>query len=268
VITSFRMYEAVPAAAAAWRALFGRVFGDLGLDIRIVEHKFPQPIDALWAEPELCCAFMCGWPFARSTSGMQAIAAPVPSPSRYEGLPRYCSDFVARAESGFGRLEDAFGYRFGWMAENSHSGFNAPRAHLARFVQPGRTALFAQSVGPLGNPARTLEALRARSVDVVAVDGFYLDLVRRHDPARLEGLAVVDSTPWMPIPLLVAAPSIEPAVVGRLQEHLLRVHGRPGYGALLASVLLSRFVAPDVAAYQATERLRESAERAGYAAIR
>ena len=75
MITSFRMYEAVPAAATAWRALFARVFADLALDIRIVEHKFPQPIEALWAEPELCCAFMCGWPFARSTAGMRAIAA-------------------------------------------------------------------------------------------------------------------------------------------------------------------------------------------------
>ena len=125
------MYDAVPAAAAAWRALFGRVFADLALDIRIVEHKFPQPIDALWAEPDLCCAFMCGWPFARSAAGMQAIAAPVPSPTRYGQLPRYCSDYIAREESGFERIEDAFGYRFGWMAENSHSGFNAPRAHLA-----------------------------------------------------------------------------------------------------------------------------------------
>lgn len=262
------MYEAVPSAAAAWRALFEQVFADLGLDIAIIEHRFPQPIDALWAEPELCCAFMCGWPFARSTSGMQAIAAPVPSPPRYGGLPRYCSDFVARQESGFERLEDAFGYRFGWMAENSHSGFNAPRAHLASFVTPGRPALFADSIGPLGNPAKTLEALRSRSADLVAVDGFYLDLVRRHDPARLESLRVVASTAWMPIPLLVAAPGIDAAVVERLRGHLLKLHELPRYRGLLDPVLLARFAAPDVASYRQTEALRERAEHAGYSRIR
>jgi ABC-type phosphate/phosphonate transport system substrate-binding protein len=268
VITSFRMYEAAPSAAAAWRALFGRVFADLGLDIAIIEHRFPQPIDALWAEPELCCAFMCGWPFARSTAGMQAIAAPVPSPPRYEGQPRYCSDFVAREESGFERLEDAFGYRFGWMAENSHSGFNAPRAHLASFVTAERSTLFSDSVGPLGNPAKTLEALRARSADLVAVDGFYLDLVRHHDAARLENLRVIASTPWMPIPLLVAAPGVDSAIVERLREHLVRLHEWPEYRALLAPVLLARFVAPDVPSYRQTEALRERAERAGYPQIR
>jgi ABC-type phosphate/phosphonate transport system substrate-binding protein len=211
---------------------------------------------------------MCGWPFARSTPAMQAIAAPVPSPPRYEGLARYCSDFVSREESGFERLEDAFGYRFGWMAEGSHSGFNAPRAHLAGFVTVQRPSLFARSVGPLGNPARTLEALRARSADVVAIDGFYLDLVRRHDPARLANLRVIDSTPWMPIPLLVAAPAIDPRVVERLRDHLLHVHESPAYAALLEPVLVSRFVAIDPASYQATEAMRERAERAGYAAIR
>jgi ABC-type phosphate/phosphonate transport system substrate-binding protein len=260
------MYEAVPAAAAAWRALFERVFADLDLDIRVIEHRHPQPIDALWAEPELCCAFMCGWPFARSP-GMQAIAAPVPSPPRYQGEARYCSDFVARAESGFDRLEDAFGHRFGWMAESSHSGFNAPRAHLAGFATANRPKLFSASVGPLGNPAKTLEALRAGTVDVVAVDGFYLDLVRRHEPARLEGLSVIASTPWAPIPLLVAAPGIPVDVVARLQGQLIQAHELAGYAELLEPVLLLRFAAPDVAAYAETERMRERAERAGYAAI-
>ena len=87
LITSFRMYAAVPRAAQAWRALFERVFADTGADIRVIEHRWPDPIAELWAKPELCCAFMCGWPFARSVV-MQAIAAPVPSPPRYAGLPR------------------------------------------------------------------------------------------------------------------------------------------------------------------------------------
>lgn len=262
------MYEAVPAAAAAWRALFGRVFADLGLDIRVIEHRHPQPIDALWAESELCCAFMCGWPFARSPVPMQAIAVPVPSPPRYAGQPRYCSDFVARSESGFTRLEDAFGQRFGWMAESSHSGFNAPRAHLADFLTVERPKLFSESIGPLGNPAKTLEALRAGTVDIVAVDGFYLDLVRHHEPMRLDGLRVIASTPWAPIPLLVAATGIPVEVVGQLRGYLTRVHELPGYAELLEPVLLSRFAAPDVSAYAETERMRERAERAGYAAIR
>ena len=268
MITSFRMYNAVPRAAAAWRALFERVFADLGLDVRVIDHGFPLAIESLWGDPELCCAFMCGWPFARSPVAMQAIAAPVPSPARYQGLPRYCSDYLAREDSGWTTLEQSFGQRYGWMAENSHSGLNAPRAHLATFTSAERPSLFSSAVGPLGNPARTIEALRSRAVDVVAVDGFYLDLMRHYDPARLSGLVALGSTPWSPIPLLVAAPGIGPAVVARLRQYLLNLHTRADYQPALAAVLLSRFVAPDIPAYAETERMRESAERAGYTTIR
>jgi hypothetical protein len=135
--TSFRMYNAGPRAAAAWRTLFGRVFADLALDIRIIEHGWPDPIDALWQRPDLCGAFMCGWPFVRSARAIQPIAAPVPSPPRYAGLPRYCSEFLVRADSGWTSLAQTFGHRFGWMAADSQSGFNAP-PRLPRLVRHRR----------------------------------------------------------------------------------------------------------------------------------
>jgi ABC-type phosphate/phosphonate transport system substrate-binding protein len=262
------MYNAGPKAAAAWRALFGRVFADAGLDVRMIEHGWPRPIEALWDEPGLFSAFMCGWPFARSTVGMQAIAAPVPSPARYRSLARYCSDYLVREDSGWTTLEETFGRRFGWMAESSQSGFNAPRADLARHVSPQRSRLFAEAIGPLGNPARTLEALRERRVDVVALDGFYIDLVRHHDPEKLAGLRVVGSTPWTPIPLLVAAPGIDAALVEGLRRQLLGLHEVPAYTPLLADVLLTRFDAPAPGAYAELERLARISLEAGYDAIR
>ena len=267
MITSFRMYNAVPRAAQAWRALFERVFAETNIDIRIVEHGWPAPIDALWREPELCCAFMCGWPFVRA-GRMQAIAAPVPSPQRYEGLPRYCSEFLVREDSGLRSLEDTFGHRLGWMAADSQSGFNAPRAHLARFVGPHRPALFAEVRGPLGTPMKALEALRAGAVDVTALDSFFLDLCRYHEPAKLDGIRSVATTPWTPIPLLVAAPGVDRDAVSRLRSHLVTIDTLPSYAALLADVLLARFVEPDAKAYRALEAMAQSAADAGYETIR
>jgi ABC-type phosphate/phosphonate transport system substrate-binding protein len=261
------MYNAVPAAARAWRALFERVFSDTGLDIAVIEHRWPEPIAELWARADLCCAFMCGWPFARSGQ-MQAIAAPVPSPPRYAGLPRYCSEFLVREASGWTSLEDTFGHRFGWMAADSQSGFNAPRAHLARFVAPHRPSLYSQSIGPLGSPMKALEALREHRVDVTALDGFFLDLVRRHEPARLEGIGCIATTAWSPIPPLVAAPGVERTIVERLRERLLAAHEAPGLQPLLADVLVERFVAAPVAAYGELESLAGFAAARGYAEIR
>ena len=267
MITSFRMYNAVPRAAEAWRALFERVFSEVGVSIRIIDHKAPEPIDALWEKPDLCCAFMCGWPFIRSPS-MQAIAAPVPLPRRYQNLPRYCSEFLVRESTGRQTLEQTFGSRFGWMSDNSQSGFNAPRAHLARLVTPDRPRLYSEVLGPLGTPIKALQALHQRQVDVVALDSFFLDLCRQHEPTKLAGIRCVATTEWTPIPLLVAAPGVDEAVIGRLREHLLAIDRERAYAPLLADVLLKRFVAPNCASYRELEDQASYAIEANYERIR
>jgi ABC-type phosphate/phosphonate transport system substrate-binding protein len=248
-VTSFRMYEAGARAAQAWRKLFERVFADAGVEVAFLEHGHPQPLADLWTREGLLSAFMCGRPFALSDPGLQAVAAPVPSPARYQSLPRYCSDYVAREDSGWQRLEEAFGSRFGWMAPDSQSGFHAARNHLA-MLDPRGEGVFAESIGPLGNPRKCLEALQAGEVDVVALDSYYLDLARRHDPALVENSIVIGHTPWTPIPLLVAAPGVEGDVVERVREVLLECHEAPGYGPLLEHVLLKRFAVAEVSLWR------------------
>ena len=262
------MYNASASAGAAWRALFGRVFDDAGVKVEVIEHGAPQPIHDLWSRENLCCAFMCGWPFTRANPPMQAIAAPVPAPARYAGLARYCSEFLVREASGWMTLEDTFGHRFGWMAANSQSGFNAPRAHLARFIARDRPALFREVVGPLGTPALSLKALRESRADVVALDGFYLDLLRHDDPSALAGIRSVASTDWTPIPLLVAAPAVPAGIVEKLRTCLLEAGERPAYAPLLAAACVQRFETPDVESYRPLESMAEDAIRRGYETIR
>lgn len=267
LVTSFRMYNAGAHAAAAWRALFGKLFDELSLDIEVIEHGWPDPIDALWTRPDLCCAFMCGWPFVRSPAGMQPIAAPVPSPARYEDLPRYCSEFLVREASGWTTLAQTFGRRFGWMAQDSQSGFNAPRAHLARLTSVDRPTLYAQVLGPLGTPMRTLDALRSGEVDVIALDSYFLDLCRVHQPSLLAGIRTVATTPWTPIPLLVAAPNVSPSIVAALRARLVTLHDDAGYAALLRDVLVRRFVTPEPNAYRVLQAMAADANARGYEVI-
>ena len=154
------------------------------------------------------------------------------------------------------------------MAADSQSGFNAPRAHLARFVTRQRPALFAEVRGPLGSPMKALDALRAGEIDVVALDGYFLDLVRHHEPGRVDGLECVGVTEWTPMPLLVAAPAIPPATVRDLSKFLESIHERSAYAPLLAEVLLERFEAPRLAEYGTLEEMARFAAERGYEEIR
>jgi ABC-type phosphate/phosphonate transport system substrate-binding protein len=264
-VTSSRMYNAAPPARAAWEALLARAFQGTGAEVAFIEHGFPTPIDQLWREPALFGAFMCGWPFSRADRPMQAIAVPIPSPARYEGRPRYRSEFLVREDRGWTTIQQTFWHRIGWMARDSQSGFNAPRHFLAAFANG--EPLYAESHGPYVTPMKTLNALREGEVDVVALDGFFLDLLRRHDPARLQGLRTVAETAWTPIPLLVAAPGVEASRVERLRANLLRLGEQEGDAALLGDAMLRGFTAPRLEDYAVFEEMAREAESRRYPEI-
>ena len=124
---------------------------------RYIDHAAPAPLEDLWARDDLGAAFMCGFPFASAARKPRLLAAPVPSPPRYGGRPRYCTDFVVRADRRFAHLRDTFGGRIGWTVEHSQSGYNAVRHHLLRAA--GAAAAVPQWVGPLVTPRRVIDAV-------------------------------------------------------------------------------------------------------------
>jgi ABC-type phosphate/phosphonate transport system substrate-binding protein len=253
---------------AAWNNLFGSVFLELGLDVEIIDHPWPRPIESLWTRPDLLCGFMCGWPFINSPVPIKPLAVPVLAPSRYQGNSRYCSEFLARRDSGWTTLSESFGHRFGYMTENSQSGFHAPRSALAPFARQRGGTLFSAVIGPLDTPARSLAALRDSEVDLIALDSFYLDLLRAHRPEALDGVMMLASTAWTAMPLLVAANAAADEIVACLATKLTSLHEEPQYVDMLSAVLVRRFEAPDIDSYSALNQLATSATQLGYQTMR
>jgi ABC-type phosphate/phosphonate transport system substrate-binding protein len=108
------MYASSAPLSAAWNSLLAWVSAVSGVDLEVIEHAYPAPLDDLWAREDMGCVFMCGYPWALRTERPRLLAAPVPSPARYEGRPVYVSDFVVRADSRFKTLEDTFGARLAY----------------------------------------------------------------------------------------------------------------------------------------------------------
>lgn len=271
LIASTRMYDVAPAMKAAWRALLAAAHARAGLDVRYIEHAWPDPIGELWERPGLCGAFMCGWPYAAALEAgraFKAVASVVPDWPAYAGQPRYRSEFLVRADSPWQSLADAAGSRYGWMVRDSQSGWNAPRAALAELAAAAGGALFAESKGPYGNPRGLLCALAEREIDLTAVDGWYLDLLREHDPGALAGLRTLAFTAWTPNPLLVAGPDVDAAIAGRLSDALLALHHDPACAPLLRNARVARFVRAEPGRYAALADMARAAAARGYPEIR
>ena len=265
MIACSRMYDVAPGAAAAWRTLLEWTARRAGVDMTVIDHPFPAPLEDLWERTDLGCAFMCGWPWAERARPPRLLAAPVPAAPRYGGRPVYFTDFVVRDDSPYRTLADTFGGRIAYTVETSHSGWNAARHHLLRYRTPARPTLYREVRGPYISGRRVAPAVLGGEVDVGPMDSYFLDLLRRHAPDVVAGLRVIESTAPAPIPPLVAAPDADADACGRVTAALLEAHGE--LKPVLDELLLARFAAVSPDDYRVTRDRAREAVAAGYPRI-
>jgi hypothetical protein len=80
MIGNARMYAQDATTADAWRSVLEWVSHRSGAAFDVVDYPAPQPLAARGRDPDLACAFMCGYPFG---------AAPRPARSRHRCPARH-----------------------------------------------------------------------------------------------------------------------------------------------------------------------------------
>ncbi len=263
LIANARMYAVTPDVRAAWQTLFAWVAEASGVPLVYIDHAAPAPLEALWARTDLGAAFMCGFPYASAVPQPHLVAAPVPSPPRYDGLPQYCTDFVVRTDSPFIRLRDAFGGRIGWTVRHSQSGYNAVRHHLLHYGQESKAPLFTQWVGPLLTPRRVIDAVLDGTIDVGPLDSYVHDLLKKNEPETTRRLRIVETTAMTPIPPLIAAHTVTSNIVERLRQAFLSSATAAGLSATFNTLMISSFASANPADYIGLLAQAQKADRAG-----
>ncbi len=236
-----RMYSVNAATAAAWRTVLQWVVDRAQVDCEVIDYPPPQPLADLWARSDMGCAFMCGYPYARSSPRPLLLAAPVPKLERCSGEPIYWTDIVVRVDSPIRDIGGTFGRRFAFTAEDSQSGWQAPRALLALFAHDRGGPLFSKVLGPLRTPRAVVEAVIAGDTDAGPLDSYAHALLRMTEPDLASRLRVVATTPPTAIPTFVAAVSTPPADARRITEALLAVHESAWLEPARAMLCLERF---------------------------
>jgi len=255
------MYSATPAARRAWSELLGWVLERAGLGWEIVEYAAPAPLGALWERDDLGCAMMCGLPWSRRRPRPILVAAPVPSPVRYDGKPIYFTDIAVRADAPFERLEDTFGGVVGYTLRDSMSGYVALRAHLLPCREASGSPLYAKAVGGFVNARSVIEALAAGTIDVGPLDSYYHDLLKRGDAELAAKVKTVASTAAAPIPPFVATGMVANADLARLRSALDAASTAPEVAAQRAALLLDRLTVPAESDYDALASVLDAATR-------
>lgn len=263
-ISNARMYGVTPGAEAAWQALLAHVADDAGLALAYTPWPAPDPLEKLWARPDLGCVLMCGYPIALRLADVVPIAAVIPALAWAGGRAAYRSDFIVRRDSGFQSLEDTFGGHFGWTVAHSHSGFNAPRHHLLAFRTPERPRLYARATGNLVTARKILDSVLTGDIDVGPLDAYWHALIALHDPKLVKNIRVVDSTALSPIPAFVASPALGKDRIRRLRSAFAQAGKQAWFPALAQNLLIQGFSAVELGDFAKTLRWRDEAECVGY----
>lgn len=264
MIANARMYSVSPAVAELWRRLLRAVIARAGCDVEWVDHGEPAPIDDLWRREDMAAVFMCGLPYSLSQSTVRLLAAPVPSPAEFRGLPQYWSEMVVRSGSPFRTLEDTFGGRIALTVPDSQSGCIAALHHL--MTVGGRVPLYGEVITPRVTPLGAMSAVIDGAADVAPIDSYAYCLLQKYRPDLTSRLRIVAQTMPTPIPPLVASMQL-PLVWGdapgldRLQRALLEAHTDAAIAPLMEGLLLERFVRPHEHAYDALRLNFEAASR-------
>ena len=241
------MYNLSPRISTLWDQLFHWLADRSGVELEVIAHAAPAPLSELWARPDMGAVFMCGFPFSQLSPAErpQPLAAPVSLADWANGQPVYASQIVAARDKQLTEADLATA-RWGWTVRDSQSGYNAPREFFAMLANRPSAA---QTVGSLLNPRGVVDAIRSDTIDVGAIDAYAFQLMAMHEPDMIAPLRIVATTKPAPFPLLVAARQQSADIVDALRAALLGAHQDTEGSDILASLGLSAFAKPDVAAY-------------------
>jgi ABC-type phosphate/phosphonate transport system substrate-binding protein len=255
MIANARMYSVSPRAAELWRRLLAAVIAHAGLDIELLAHAEPAPINELWQRSDKAAVFMCGLPFSLSNPRPELIAAPVPSPPDFRGMPQYWSEMVVRNDSAFHVVEDTFGARIALTVPDSQSGCLAALHYLKTAAT--QFPVYREVIMPQVTPQGAMSAVITGAAEVAPIDSYAFCLLQKYRPDLTSELRIVGRTAPTPIPALVASrPGLD-----TLRDAFLEAHRIETLAPLMAALLLERFVRPDPESYDALRMNFEAASR-------
>ena len=263
-IMNARMYAVTPDIEAGWRELLEQVTRDAGVEFQYLPYPAPQPLEPLWARPDLGTVFMCGYPIALQLAPVIPIAAPIPHTEWAAGRAVYRTDLIVRKDAPYRTLEDTFGARAGFTVAHSHSGFNALRHHLLTYRTPQRPVLYQEMLGNLVTARNVLDSIENGRIDVGPLDAYWHLLIARSAPQLTANIRVLTSTDVAPMPALVAAAGTPETLVERLRAAFVDAGDRPWFARSADLLQIEGFVAVSAETYAPLLEWDRVARAAGY----
>jgi len=199
-------------------------------------------------------AFICDYAFVEGEQyfGMQILVVPL-----VMGKRTYQSYIIAPKESDAQGLLDLEGRSFAFSDPLSSTGWLFP-AHLLGQIDQEPDSFFRRHVFTYSHE-NTVKAVAQRLVDGGAVDSLIYEFMVTKDSVYKEKTKVIqESAPWGNPPVVVH-PHIDTGLRKELEQVFLDMHRSKEGQAVLAPLMIDRFVTPNDSSYDQVRQMAEEA---------
>lgn len=237
-----------------YRPLLEHVSSRLGRPVDLLQRRTYAEINDLVRYGRADAAFICDYAFVEGERyfGMQTLVVPL-----VMGKRTYQSYIIVPKESDAQSLLDLEGRSFAFSDPLSSTGWLFPTHVLGQSGQDP-DSFFRRHVFTYSHE-NTVKAVAQRLVDGGAVDSLVYESVLIKDPVYREKTKVIqESAPWGNPPVVVH-PRIEPGLRKELEQVFLDMHRSKEGQAVLAPLMIDRFVTPDDSSYDQVRQMAEEA---------
>ncbi|MBZ0309212.1 MAG: PhnD/SsuA/transferrin family substrate-binding protein [Anaerolineae bacterium] len=193
-------------------------------------------------QADMC--FICGLPYVRRASMLQAIAAPVLRGERYQNRPIYFSDVIVHRDSSLQQFADLRGRSWAYNEPESQSGYGITDYSLR---QMGENWNFFGQVVEAGFHQKAVRMVCQHEVDAAAIDSQVLAIELRDHPKLAQQLRVIHVLGPSTIQPIAVSTGLPASLKDEIQAVI--THLPPQAAPYLQFGLIARFVSVTDADY-------------------
>jgi phosphonate transport system substrate-binding protein len=229
-----------------WRAWLEE---QLGRNVLFVQRGNYREIVDMVRSGKLDFAWICGYPYVRYRRELKLVAVPL-----WRGQPLYQSYLIVPADDTQSRsLVDLRGKIFAYSDPDSNSGFLYPRYALtARGENP---ATFFSRTFFTWTHRKVVEVVGVGLANGGAVDGYVWEALTISHPQLTGATRIVERSPQLGHPPLVARPNIPDADLARFRAALLNMAQDVQGRELLEQLHLDGFAEASPSLFDEIERM-------------
>ncbi|MBI5846924.1 MAG: phosphate/phosphite/phosphonate ABC transporter substrate-binding protein [Nitrospirae bacterium] len=230
----------------------------IGKKVEIVQKENYAEMDNLLEKREVNVAFLCAGPYVNNHEkfGAELLVAP-----QSYGKPFYHAYIIAHKDSPIKSLDGLKGKKFAFTDPKSNTGKLVPTYMVAKKFNETPETFFSSIIYSKSHD-KSVEMVAKKLADGASIDSLIYDYAVKKNPTYTQLTKIIEKSPPYGIPPVVVNRGLESKLREALKNAFLNMHNDPKGKAILAGIMVDKFIVPKDSDYNSVREMEKFLSRA------